>query len=286
MTSAPPPHPLAHDESLRRRLTGMARRWLMHGGQAEDLVQDAYLRTADDALPPTEAGRQAWLATVLHHLCIDFLRRQGRYREILGQMAGTARQVEGDWPQRLADQAQRVEAALAHLARTLAPGDAAAVVLYEVFEFTHAELGALTGRSEAASRQHLHRLLKRLRAAPARDPGSAEDDLDEDAAYLFALCRQALAQRDAGGLVAVLRACSPQAMTVAANAVSGMQEGDRPSDGSPRLRAPNLMALTAITGAGGIAAVPPRVGVPGARETHPPMRCAAPATDDAALAVC
>ncbi|WP_454691682.1 sigma-70 family RNA polymerase sigma factor [Achromobacter aloeverae] len=214
-------HPLVTDDALRRRLIALARRWLAHGAEAEDLVHDAYLRAADAELPPAGSGREAWLVTVLHHLCIDFLRRQGRYKALLAQAAEeTGHALDGDSPRHQVDRALRVEAALAHLSRTLAPGDAAVVMLYEIFEFTHAELGALAGRSEDASRQHLHRLLRRLRATPPA-PRRVEDDEDEDAVYLFALCRHALAQRDPGGLIAVLRASTPQAIASLANAVPG-----------------------------------------------------------------
>jgi RNA polymerase sigma-70 factor (ECF subfamily) len=214
VTYPDPVHPLADDAALRKRLTALARRWLAHGDEAQDLVQDAYLRTAAAALPPTAAGREAWLVTVLHHLCIDFLRRQGRYQDILAQVVEeTPQGLDEDRPQRLLDQAQRVQAALAHLSRTLAPEDAATVLLYEIFEFSHAELGSLSGRSEEASRQHLHRLLKRLRSTPPpASPGPDDGEQDDDAAYLYALCRHALAQRDPGGLIAVLRACRPQTM--------------------------------------------------------------------------
>lgn len=218
MTPPDPAHPLAGDEALRKRLLALARRWLAHGGEAEDLVQDTYLRTAAGELPLTASGREAWLVTVLHHLCIDFLRRQGRYQDILAQVAEETPQGLEDWPQRLADQAQRVEAALAHLSRTLAPEDAAALLLYEIFEFSHAELGPLSGRSEDASRQHLHRLHRRLRSTPPAFPMPDDETQDDDAAYLFALCRHALAQRDPGGLIAVMRACRPQMMAALAQA--------------------------------------------------------------------
>ncbi|AZG09112.1 sigma-70 family RNA polymerase sigma factor [Pigmentiphaga sp. H8] len=242
MTSRISSHPLADDEALRKRLIALARRWLAHGAEAEDLVQDAYLRTANGTLPPTEAGREAWLVTVLHHLCIDFLRRQGRYQAILSQAVEEAAQAAcADWPLRLADQAQRVEAALHHLCRTLAPGDAAVVLLYEIFGFSHAELGALTGRSEEASRQYLHRLLARLRSRLSVDRGPDENE-QEDATYLFALCRHALARRDPGGLIAVLRACRPQMMAAFANIGDGERKGGEVSSGARQVHVRNLLA--------------------------------------------
>ncbi len=80
VTSPQASHPLAEDRALRRRLLALARRWLADGSEAEDLVQDTYLRTATGDLPPTAAGHEAWLVTVLRHLCIDVLRRRERYR--------------------------------------------------------------------------------------------------------------------------------------------------------------------------------------------------------------
>lgn len=54
-------HPLASDAALRRRLLALARRWVGHGADAEDLVQDAYLRTAQEACrKPRQGVRPGW----------------------------------------------------------------------------------------------------------------------------------------------------------------------------------------------------------------------------------
>ncbi|MFC4275125.1 RNA polymerase sigma factor [Achromobacter aloeverae] len=251
MTAPSPLHPLAEDAALRRRLIALARRWLPQADEAEDLVHDVYLRTAAGGLPATASGREAWLVTVLRHLCIDYRRRQERYLAILAQAGDDAvHTLQDDQPPQQADQAERVDAALAHLSRTLAPGDAAALLLYEMFEFSHAELAALAGRSEEASRQHLHRLLRRLRAAPPlhrrRDPDAAAADPDEDAVYLYALCRQALAQRDPGGLIAVLRASTPQAMAALANALPAARaDAGEPTPGLSRVTPPWMPCVPA-----------------------------------------
>ncbi|MFT4196492.1 MAG: sigma-70 family RNA polymerase sigma factor [Pseudoxanthomonas sp.] len=198
-------------------MIALARRWLTQGAEAEDLVQEACLRGLTGMPPMGDADRRVWLATVLRRLCIDFLRRQQRQRTALARMACEPLDpADPVWPERLAEQAQRVEAALAHLAGTLKPEDAAAVLLHEVFELGHAELGPLTGRNEVASRQHLHRLLRRLRATPQTP--LAGDPAREDTADLLALCRHALLQRDPAGLIALLRASAPQALAVRASA--------------------------------------------------------------------
>jgi RNA polymerase sigma-70 factor (ECF subfamily) len=205
-----PSHPLATDTALRRRLTALARRWMGQGNEAEDMVQEAYLRTALGGLPSEEAGQQAWLTTVVHHLCIDAVRRQARYEALLAEVASDTQDLAS--PEHLTDQDQQVLKALSQLVQRLAPQDVAAVLLYEVFELGHAELGEISGRSEAASRQHMHRLLRRLKfeAGPADQHAGERLDADNDA--VLALCRRAMVERDAGGLVALLQAARPMAL--------------------------------------------------------------------------
>lgn len=208
MTSPAPFHPFVGDIALRRRLLALATRWTVAGGDAEDLVQETYLRTAQGALPA--AGHEAWMVTVLRNLCIDGLRRHERYRAILAKLYVTqGAATDTDTPEHLADEEQRVAMALAHLVRALPPGDVALLLLHEVFELDHARLGELSGRTEAASRQHVRRLLARVRGD--RQPW---DDAyaDEDTGDLLALCQLAVWQRDPAGLIATLRVSSPVAL--------------------------------------------------------------------------
>jgi len=210
VTHPAPAHPLATDEALRHRLLAQARRWFGHSGEAEELVQDAYLRTADGVLPLSMSSREAWLVTVLRHLCVDAWRRNRRYQAILGQMA--ADWVHGPDPgmsEDLVDRDRRVGQALKKLVTTLSPGDAMVVMLYEVWGCTHAELGDMTGLTDVASRQRLRRAMQRLRDGHG---GHAADS--EDRAALLALLRHALVTRDCSGLVAALRADSPRVMAV------------------------------------------------------------------------
>nr|WP_278253172.1 RNA polymerase sigma factor [Bordetella petrii] len=254
---------MAGDAALRRRLMALARQWLAHASEAEDVVQDTYVRTADGAMPAAAASREAWLVTVLRHLCIDAWRRQGRYASVLEQAAQDhGHDLDDDPPQRLAGQGQRVGQALRLLVGALPPGDVAAVLLYEVFGYSHAELGALAGRSEAASRQRLHRLLQRLRGA-----GPAPIADDEDQACLFALCRQALAQRDPALLVAVLRAARPQAMLARWQAPHGGPDSAAgPSSRTRLIQCGNQLALLIVTEDGAIAWLPLGDAVTGPRD--------------------
>ena len=208
MTSPVHDHPLATDAALRRRLMGLARHWLGDAGAAEDLLHDAYLHTTDALLPASAASQEAWLVTVLRNLCIDQLRRQGRYQAILGQLAGERMAgSDGDQPEHLAAQAQRVDEALLSLIHHLPADDVAALLLHEVFDVSHAELGTLAGRSEVASRQRFHRMMGRL----PRTTSLAMPE-DEDQAALFALCQQALARCETAALVTLVRTAAPQSM--------------------------------------------------------------------------
>ncbi|MFC6839812.1 RNA polymerase sigma factor [Xanthomonas theicola] len=223
MTSATHSHPLADGDGRRRQLVALAQRWLGHAQDAEDLVQDAYLRTAQGPLPSTAAGRDAWLTTVLRHLCIDRLRRRGRYRALLERAAQEDAQTptgDAEGPAQQAARAEAVAQALLHLVRTLPAGDVAMLLLAEVFDFSHAELAVLSARSESTSRQHLRRLLQRVRAALPDAPGPSARAPREDDACLLALCRHAVLHGDPAGLVATLRAARPQTLLAAALAVS------------------------------------------------------------------
>lgn len=202
------------DEALHRRLLALARHWLSVGDEAQDLVQDTWERALDGRLPSDAESREAWMVTVLRNLCIDAWRRQERLRVIKERLVEDGSPASGvESPERLVEQAQRVEQALRHLVRVLPAGEVAMVLLYEVFYYTHAELGALTGRNEVASRRQLHRILQRVRRIDPKD-----DRVDDDASDFLFLCYSALAQRDAAGLVAVLRASQPQAMAFSAQA--------------------------------------------------------------------
>jgi RNA polymerase sigma-70 factor (ECF subfamily) len=252
VTFLPDLHPLADDKALRQRLISLARHWLRDRGEAEDLVQDAYLRMADGGSPDTVASREAWLVTVLRNLCFDAWRRHGRYQAVLGQVAEDgAPLIDEDQPERRAGQAQAVDQALRHLVHTLPAVDAAAVLLYEVFGWSHAELGALAGRTEEASRQQLRRMLQRLRQAP---PGKLS--VDEDQSCLYALCQWALAQHNPAGLVAVVRVARPQAMKAFSLATHVGPAGAAKPPRTQMVQIDNRLALMIQAGDGPVAWLP------------------------------
>ena len=196
-------------DSDHRRLVRAAAR-LLGPAEAEDAVQDAYVRALEADLPELNAA-QAWLLTVVRNLAIDRLRRRHWMQQWL-----TETEINTDDSLRASPSAEmdaalseEVARALHLLAAYLTPEDGAAVLLNAVFEVSHAEIAQASGRSEAASRQQLRRALLRLRQAsgtpeplPALSP-ETEREANEDT--VFRLYLQSLQLRDPQTLWAMLR---------------------------------------------------------------------------------
>jgi RNA polymerase sigma-70 factor, ECF subfamily len=161
-TADPSSHRAAF-EAHRGRLWGVAYRMLGSRADADDMVQEAYLRwhgapTADVREP------QAWLVTTTTRLCIDRLR----------QLRAERQAYVGPWlPEPLVEDAPAADAAtelasdlsvafLALLER-LAPVERAAFLLHDVFDSDYDEIAAALGKSEAACRQIVTRARRRVR---------------------------------------------------------------------------------------------------------------------------
>lgn len=157
-------------ERHRERLFGLAYRMLGTRADAEDVLQDTWLRwrqTDRSAVQDVEA----WLVTTATRLCIDRLRSARREREA----------YVGPWlpeplaPETVASPQEAVELAndvsLAFLAalERLAPEERAALLLKDVFDYDHAAIAGLLGKSEAACRQMVHRARERVRGERPRN---------------------------------------------------------------------------------------------------------------------
>ncbi len=163
-------------EAERPRLTGLAYRMLDTLADAEDVVQDVWLRW--QSAPPGEVERpEAWLTTVTTRVALDHLRRAHRRREA----------YVGPWlPEPLvpdADHADPAEAAeLADSLRIgflavldgLAPIDRAVFLLADVFGVPFGEIASTVGKSEAACRQIASRARRRVRIAAPVTPSAAD----------------------------------------------------------------------------------------------------------------
>jgi RNA polymerase sigma factor (sigma-70 family) len=148
----------------RERLMKTARRLLVSRADAEDAVQDTYVR-ALGSFPDWMGAQPAWLHTVLRNVAIDRLRR----RKLESEHAVTVIPPETSLEFAIEVRSE-CEAALRQLLTHVTPAEAAAILLCDVFEFDYAEIAHIVGKSEAASRQFLHRARTRANRA-----GSATD---------------------------------------------------------------------------------------------------------------
>ena len=205
-------HLLALVNASRSTLLRAATR-LLGPAEAEDAVQDAYVRALEAQAPALNAA-QAWLLTVVGNLAIDRLRR----RQWMAQWLTEARQTaHGDVASSVAPSAeadaalaQQATLALRRLAACVTPVEGAAVLLHAVFDASHAELAQATGRTEAASRQQLRRALQRLRRAEAQSQtqarhGDGRDEPSDGDPAVLRLYLQSLQLRDPQALWALLR---------------------------------------------------------------------------------
>ncbi|KAF0814884.1 ECF RNA polymerase sigma factor SigJ [Andreprevotia sp. IGB-42] len=170
--------PLDAFDLHRPRLFGLAYRMLGVRADAEDVVQDAYLRWHDasrDAL----ATPEAWLVTVVTRLAIDRLRVVKREREHytgpwLPEPLLTDTAPSPEWALELKSD---VGLAFMTVLERLAPEERAALLLREVIDCEYAEIATILGKKPAAVRQLVSRARKRLDDDAPRRPVAPEDHL-------------------------------------------------------------------------------------------------------------
>ena len=178
----------------RARLVRIAYRMLGSVAEAEDMVQEAYLRwhQTDRSLV---ANAQAFLAKVVTRLCLDHLKSARVQRET----------YIGPWvPEPLVEQAAEDDAddltlALMMALERLSPLERAAFLLHDVFGMGFEEVGQAIERDPAACRQLATRARSHVQAAKPRFPVSAEQGRDIAAAFFIAA-----RQGDMAGLRKVL----------------------------------------------------------------------------------
>jgi RNA polymerase sigma-70 factor (ECF subfamily) len=159
-------------ELHRSRLFGIACRMLGSRSDAEDLLQDAYLRW-HESKPVNIRSAVAFLVTVTKRLCLDRLRQ----RKEEG-----ARDVAQVWlsdelvacsssapsPELQRECSEEVSLALATVFDRLGREDRAAFLLHDVFDYDYPELARILGKNEPACRQIVHRARKRVRESQPR----------------------------------------------------------------------------------------------------------------------
>lgn len=163
--------PTAVFEALRHRLMGVAYRMLGSVSDAEDVLQEAWLRWS--GVDPTGVDNpEAFLTTVVSRLSLDHLRHARALRETYaGSWLPEPVRQEPDPardPDAAVELADSLSLALLVVLETLSPLERAAFVLREVFERPYPEVAAALGRNEAAVRQMVHRARDRVDEGHAR----------------------------------------------------------------------------------------------------------------------
>jgi len=153
-------------EAHRSRLIGLGYRMLGTVAEAEDLVQETYVRWHRAAREEIrEPG--AWLSTTMTRLCIDALRaRKTRREEYVGPWLPEpwrTREPDVDDATRQLELADDLSVAFLLLLERLGPEERAAFLLHDVFESEYAEIAAALDKSEEACRQIVSRARRRVR---------------------------------------------------------------------------------------------------------------------------
>jgi len=154
-------------ERLRPRLHGIAYRMLGSAAEAEKVMQDAWLRWQEAAEATLESA-EARLVFITTRLCLERLRqlKQERGEPLLTGSPAT--------PEQMLERADDLVVAFVALVERLAPEARAAFLLREMFDADYDDLSRAIGKSEAASRQMVHRAKKQLRDERPRYAGSPD----------------------------------------------------------------------------------------------------------------
>jgi RNA polymerase sigma-70 factor (ECF subfamily) len=161
----------AQFEQNRTHLRAVAYRMLGSVSEAEDAVQESWLRLSRS--DTSEVGNLGgWLTTVLARVCLDMLRsRKSRREEPLDVFVPDpiVSRDDGVDPESEALRADSVGLALLVVLETLTPAERLAFVLHDMFGVSFDEVAAIVGRSPAATRQLASRARRRVQGAPAPD---------------------------------------------------------------------------------------------------------------------
>jgi RNA polymerase sigma-70 factor (ECF subfamily) len=209
------------------RLRALAFRMLGSPTEAEDAVQEAWLR-----LTRADAGRidnpGGWLTTVVARVCLDMLRSRKSRREeslpaqVAERTVSRSKQIDPEAEVLLADS---VGPALLLVLDTLTPTERVAFVLHDLFDLPFVEIASIVGRSETAVRQLASRGRRRVRGGTSAREPDATRQREVVAAFLAA-------SRD-GNLTALVELLDPgvrlRADTTAVQAAAANQTGGAPA---------------------------------------------------------
>jgi RNA polymerase sigma factor (sigma-70 family) len=212
-------------ESHRDRLRGLALRLLGSGEDADEVVQEAWLRLgrADAGAVENLGG---WLTTVVGRICIDVLRTRDAKPE--SPMGEPPEQVTRHSPEDEAVLADSVGVALLVVLDTLAPAERLAFVLHDMFAVPFEEIAPIVDRTPTAARKLASRARRRVQSDAAVPDAYPTGRQEVVAAFLAAA-------RD-GDFAALLRLLDPE-VVLRADAHAVAMAGERIDVGGPELSA-------------------------------------------------
>lgn len=209
MTDSTDPAARAHryEQVHARRLRALAYRMLGSRAEAEDIVQEAWLRWAEvDEASVEHAG--AFLSRLVTNLCLDRLRSAAAQREQYVGVWLPEPLLEDEslfgWvpgPETQAEFAQDLSVAFMLALERLSPLERAAFLLHDVFDLDYDEIARHLDRSEASCRQLISRARKHIKADYAR-----HEVAQEESERLLGAFMQAVQSRDVSALAQLLSA--------------------------------------------------------------------------------
>jgi RNA polymerase sigma factor (sigma-70 family) len=161
----------ARFDENRAHLRAVAYRMLGSGGEAEDAVQEAWLKVSRSETRAVE-NLGGWLTTVVARICLDMLRTRRARRE--EPLSSAADMPSGSNPEADVGLADAIGPALLVVLDMLSPPERVAFVLHDMFDLSFEEIAPIVDRTPAAARQLASRARRSLRgaaAAPAADVG-------------------------------------------------------------------------------------------------------------------
>jgi RNA polymerase sigma factor (sigma-70 family) len=167
---------LAHEfEQQRPYLHSVAYRMLGSTGEADDAVQEAWLRLSRSDSDQVENLR-AWLTTIVGRVALDMLRaRKARRESPDDHLEPIVSEVTEENPAEEAELADSIGLAMLVVLENLSPAERVAFVLHDMFGVPFSEIGEIAGRSPDAARQLASRARRRVRGSvPPSDTDAAE----------------------------------------------------------------------------------------------------------------
>ena len=183
-------------EAHRAHLLGIAYRMLGAMGDAEDVVQEAWLRWRRSGGEEIRDPR-AWLSAVVVRLSLDALRRARARRETyVGPwlpeplLPDDMRALSADAPAARAELASDLSLALLHVLERLSPEERAAFILHDAFDCDYRDIAAALDKTEEACRKLVSRARERVRADRPRHKATADQHRELIARFSEAVLAQ------------------------------------------------------------------------------------------------